>query len=299
VVLMQVRMSSAPAQVARSAGQLGDCTGDGYIPILVVPYMTAAGAETADRLLLNWIDLSGNARVRAQNLYVLVQGRPNAFPARGRPSSPFAPRSSRVTRQLLSGPQRWWTQKELAGLTALDDGSVSRTVRRLDEQFLLERRARQLRPSDPDLLLDAWAQDYRFDAHDIVPAHLSGSGIEAVRTLAARLEALNVRYALTGLPAAWLMDHFARFRLITVYINGDPRDVADHLDARREPAGANVQLVGPADTGVFAGAQDYDGLRCVTPVQAYLDLLHLPERAAEAAQRLRARHLRWREGGGE
>lgn len=295
VVVMQVKTSSAPGQVARAAEQLS-CERGGLIQALVVPYMTAAGAETAEQARLNWIDLSGNASVRAENLYVRVQGRADQFRRRGRPSSPFAPRSSRVTRQLLSDPQRWWTQKELAGLTGLDDGSVSRTVRRLDEQFLLERRARQLRPSDPDLLLDAWAQDYRFDAHDIVPAHVSGSGIEVARTLAAKLEALDVGYALTGLPAAWLMDQFARFRLSTVYVEGDPREVADGLGARRAAAGANVQLVGSSDAGVFAGAEDRDGLCCVAPVQAYLDLLHLPERAAEAAQQLRARHLRWRDG---
>jgi hypothetical protein len=164
-----------------------------------------------------------------------------------------------VTRALLLDPGRWWVQKELAAVTGLDDGNVSRVVRRLDEEFLLARRNRELRPHDPDLLLDAWAQDYRFDSHDILPAHLSASGIELARVLAGRLESLNIHHAFTGLPAAWVMDQFARFRLTTVYIDGDPRDAIERLGLRGEAKGANIQLVGPNDAGVFIGERGLSG----------------------------------------
>lgn len=61
----------------------------------------------------------------------------------------------------------------------------------------------------------------------------------------------------------------------------------------RPPVGANVQMVGPNDAGVYTGGGEYGGLRCAAPVQVYLDLLQLPERASEAAQHLRAYYLRW------
>jgi hypothetical protein len=92
------------------------------------------------------------------------------------------------------------------------------------------------------------------------------------------------------------MDQFARFRLTTVYVAGDPRDAAELLGIRPGARGANVQLVGPNDSGVFDGEEARSGLRCVAPVQVYLDLLQLPERASEAAEHLRARHLRWEHG---
>lgn len=294
VLMMEVKNSSRPGQVAHAAEQLLACADEGVVPVLVVPFMSRAGAETADRMRLNWIDLSGNAHVRAANLHVWVRGRPNELGSRGRPSSPFAPKSARVTRTLLLDPGRWWVQKDLAAVTGLDDGNVSRIVRRLDDEFLLERRGRELCPRDPDLLLDAWAQDYRFDGHDILPGHLSGSGVELARVLAERLESLNIQHAFTGLPAAWVMDQFARFRLVTVYVDGDPREAAERLGVRRAAKGANLQLVGPNDVGVFSGEHDHGGLRCVAPVQVYLDLLQLPERATEAAQHLRTHQLRWR-----
>jgi hypothetical protein len=294
--LFEVKSSSRPAQVAGAAELLSAYGGEGVIPVLVVPFMSASGAAAAARAGLNWIDLSGNAHVRAGDLHWIVQGRPDGLRARGRPSSPFAPRSARVTRTLLLDARRWWVQRDLATVTGLDDGSVSRIVRRLDDEFLLERRDRELRPGDPDLLLDTWAQDYRFGNHDIVPGHLSGVGIDLARVVAERLDSSDVHHAFTGLPAAWVMDQFARFRLTTVYVAGDPRDAAELLGIRPGARGANVQLVGPNDSGVFDGEEARSGLRCVAPVQVYLDLLQLPERASEAAEHLRVRHLRWERG---
>lgn len=289
----EIKSSSRPGQIEGAAVRL-DALGDaGAIPVLVVPFMSKGGAEAADRAGLNWVDLSGNAHIRAENLHVWVQGRPNEFRSAGRPSSPFAPKSARVSRVLLLDPSRWWRQKDLAHATGLDDGNISRIVRRLDEELLLERRDRELRPRDPDLLLDAWAQDYRFDRHDAVASHISGSGIEVARSLTDRLGELKIHHAFTGLAAAWAIDQFARFRLTTVYVDEDPRLVADRLAIRQEPTGANLHLVGPDDIGVFAGERDRDGLPCVSAVQVYLDLLHLPERAGEAARHLHDRQLLW------
>ncbi len=295
--VFQIKASSQPGRVADVASRMRDLRRDDTIPVLVVPYMTPAGARAAEEAGLSWIDLSGNARIRSDDLYVRVEGRPNQFRSRGRPSSPFAPKSARVTRVLLEDPGRWWRQKELVAATGLDDGSVSRIVRRLDEELLLERRERELRPRDPDRLLDAWAQDYRFTHHDVLTCHISGSGIELARDLALRLGALDVRHAFTGLPAAWAIDHFARFRLTTVYVEGDPRDAAKRLELRQSSAGANVQLVGPDDLGVFIGEHPHDGLNCVSSAQVYLDLLHLPERAPEAAEHLRHHHLQYAPAG--
>jgi hypothetical protein len=289
--VVEVKSSSRPGRVLDAAQQLRHYAGDEAIPLLVVPYMSEAGARAAENAGVNWIDLSGNASIRAENLHVWVQGRPNAYPSRGRPSSPFAPKSARVARVLLLDPARWWRQKDLVEETGLDDGTVSRVVRRLDDELLLEARGHELRPRDPGLLLDAWAEDYRFDRHDVVAGHMSGSGIEVARKIAEHLQEEDVHHAFSGLSAAWAMDRFARFRLNTVYVEGDPRDAADALDIRRSERGANVQIVGPDDVGVFAGERVCDDLNCVSPAQVYLDLLQLPERAEEAARHLRAEHI--------
>lgn len=290
--LIEVKPSSSPGTVAVAAEQLARLRPDGLL-LLAVPFMTPAGAKAAAERELNWIDLSGNAHIRDDNLFISVEGRPTQFASRGRPSSPFAPKSSRVARCLLLDPSRWWRQNKLAETTHLDDGHVSRIVRRLDSDALLDRDHGLLRPRDPHLLLDAWADDYRFDRHDIVIGHLTGSGIELTRAIHDGLIGDGISHAFTGLPAAWALDRFARFRLNSVYVHGDPRDAAQALELRRNESGANVQLIGPNDPGVFDGAHNVDDLPCVSPVQAYLDLGHLPERAHEAARQLRDDGLLW------
>jgi hypothetical protein len=293
--VVEVKNSSSPGAVAAVADRLHHVElGDpDAVPLLVVPHMTNAGAEAAARRHLNWVDLSGNARLRDQDLYVWVQGRPNRYPKRGRPSSPFAPKSARATRLMLIDPWRWWRQADLAEATGLDDGHLSRVVRRLDDDELLDHRGSEFRPRDPERLLDAWAGDYRFDRHDIVVGHLTGSGAELASELNARLTGVDVQHAFTGLPAAWVLDRHARFRLCSIYVEGDPRDAAEKIDMRRNEQGANVQLIGPDDDGVFEGQREVSGLPCVSPAQIYLDLLHLPERAKEAAAQLRDDRRLW------
>jgi hypothetical protein len=242
---VEAKNSSSPGVVAETATRFGAQTPSDAVPVLVVPYMTPAGAKAAADRGLNWIDLSGNAHLRDDELYVRVHGRPNRFAAPGRPSSPFAPKSSRVPRLLLLDPGRWWMQKELANRTRLDRGHVSRIVRRLDSDALLERDGSRLRPRDPDLLLDAWADDYRFERHDIIAGHLSGTGVELATECHERLDGEGIAHAFTGLAAAWAIDGFARFRLISVYVSGDPRAAADALGLRRNERGANVQVSAP------------------------------------------------------
>lgn len=117
--------------------------------------------------------------------------------------------------------------------------------------------------------------------------------VELAQELDAHLEIAGIDHAFTGLPAAWALDPFARFRLVSVYVTGDPRVAADAVGLRRNERGANVQIIGPDDRGVFDGWRTIEDLPCVGPVQVYLDLGHLPERAAEAAEHLRAEGGLW------
>ena len=97
---------------------------------------------------------------------------------------------------------------------------------------------------------------------------------------------------MTALPAAWLWTRYAGFRLSTVYLSVDPSaGLKEDLGFREEHRGANTWLVVPNDEGVFDGAELVDDIRCVHPVQAYVDLKNHPERAAEAASELRRRLL--------
>ena len=105
------------------------------------------------------------------------------------------------------------------------------------------------------LLLDAWKARYDFNRHDIRTGHVPArSGEEFVARLADACDNANVRYALTGLSAAWLYAPFAAFRLVTVYVGQYlDDDFLSHLDWTEESRGANLWLISPNDEGVWDG----------------------------------------------
>lgn len=260
------------------------------IPLVAVPYMSSGGREICERAGIGWIDLSGNARIVAPGLRVQVTGEPNRFIRPGRKASAFAPVASRVARWLLINTGREASQREIAEAVNLSEGYVSRIVARLLHDGLVTKdESGRIQTRDPNLLLDAWREDYQFERHHIVRGHIAmRSGSEVLRHLAGILDAHGIRYAATGLAAAWLFTHQVSFRLVTIYVEQPPRAELLHQALfRAEPRGANLWLVLPKDLGVFDGAQAHSGIQCVHPVQAYLDLKGHPERAGEAAAELR------------
>ena len=259
-----------------------------FIPLLVVPYMTAAGMKRCRQAEMHWLDLSGNASIHLDGVTIEIEGKPNAYPQRGRPASVFAPKSARISRWLLMHPDEFFSQRELAKATNMDEGFTSRIVTQMQDQQLIERdRKGRIRPRDAELLLEAWSEEYDFFKHQVVRGHISTrSSEQLLQKLGETLKGLE--YAMTGLAAAWLLDGFAGFRLVTLYGNEEVFEVLkSQLHFRQEERGANVWLVHPNDEGVFHGSHEQQDVLHVHPVQVWLDLKSQPERASEAATHLR------------
>lgn len=296
VFLVEVKGDPSPTSIEAALAHLRKQPEDSATSLVVVPHMTPAGAERCEAEGVAWADLSGNAHVASHtpdgDLYVHVSGLPNAFETRGRPRNAFAPKSARLTRTLLAAPGAVWTQKELAEATDLDAGHLSRIVKRLLSADLVARDDDGLvSVADPRRLLDAWANGNAF-RHEVIEGHVSGrSGEERARRLAEVLDQHGVPHALTGLAAAWAYTQAAGFRLVTCYVTRDkhpnPAAVASEIGFRTDTRAPNVRLLVPDDRGVFDGARHVNGLRCVAPSQAYVDLEHDPERAAELQDALR------------
>jgi hypothetical protein len=289
-------LSSVAEAVGRIHRYARDLNEDS-IPLLAVPFMGPAGREYCGEEQVGWLDLSGNAEILAPGIRVRLNGHPNRFKRPGRPSSVFAPKSSRIARWLLMHPHRAMTQREIARATDMDEGYTSRIVARLEEDgFIAREPGGAIRARDPDLLLDAWREDYDFLKHEIVRGHVvSRTSNALLQLLAEGFQEQETEYAATGLAAAWQLSRFAGFRTVTMYVADRPSpQVLEHMGFRESVPGANVWLVVPSDSGVFHGAADREGVSCVHPVQVYLDLKGHPERSSEAAAQLRTDFLRWR-----
>jgi len=279
----QVRV--AARRVARTA-----------VPVIAVPFMAEGGKRLCQQAAVSWFDLSGNAHIVAPGLRIEIDGKPNMFKRRGRPSTVFAPKSSRIVRALLLDVKDSLSQRELARRTGLDEGFTSKVVRRLESDEMIERGSDgAVHVVNPDAVLDAWRESYDFSKHRVIAGHATArSGDELLGSVAAVLRAQQLDYAATGLAGAWLLTRFAAFRLTTIFVPEEPSTAAlTAIGFRPEERGANLWFVIPNDEGVFTGAAVVDGVECVHPVQAYLDLKSHPERSTEAAEELRTRQLQW------
>ena len=265
------------------------------MPILAVPYMGEAAQELCAQAELPWLDLSGNARIVVPGIFYQNLGNPNRFRRPGRPESAFGPKGARITRRLLMEPSMPVRQRALAFGTGLDEGHTSRIIGKLLEVGLVERSEDGIRVIDANALLAAWRDDYRFDRHHVIRGHIAArGGDQLIQSISEVLSRSEEPYAATALPAAWLWTRYAGFRLSTVYLSNPPSArLKEELGFREEARGANTWLVVPNDEGVFDGAELVDGIRCVHPVQAYVDLKDHPERASDAAEELRRRFF-WR-----
>lgn len=267
------------------------------VPLLVVPFMGPTGRTLCDEEKCSWLDLSGNANIRAPGLHIRIEGKPNRFKRRGRPASAFSPMASRVTRHLLTHRNDDFSQRLIAHSTGVDEGYVSRIVRNLTDQGLLEKHGSLIRVPQPGHLLRAWLDDYDFDKHRRITGHVPArDGVELTRMLADALANQPHRppYAATGLAAAWCLGRYAAFRTASFYVHDEHAlDDLRHLSFRRTDRGANVWMLVPADRSVFEGVVTRDTVHCVATVQVYLDLHAHSERAREVAREVQERYLDW------
>lgn len=301
VFSVEYKRSGAAQFVIGAIEKLSKNTGkisENAIPVVAVPFMGETGRHLCEEKKISWLDLSGNADITAPGLRIYVEGKPNKFKSVGRPKDIFAPKSSRITRHLLIDPERYITQRELTNETNLDEGLVSRVVREMEKSRLLQRdsSAGGVKPKDPDILLDAWHENYIFSKHHIIKGFVAErTGNLAMKNLVETFKNNNVNYALTGLSAAWMLSSFAAYRTASMYLSEEPsEELLQKANFTQGEKGSNVWLVVPNDEGVFDGVFFQEGVRCVHPVQIYLDLKGHPERAKEAAERLREEFLTWK-----
>jgi len=292
---LAISRSGTLGQVAQALEQLNKHAARFRQPLLVVPYMSSAGKAYCRDRAVSWVDLSGNARVKVPGWLVKATGFKNRFTSRPPQVSVFAPKGSRIVRQLLIDPERGYQQKDLVEITHLRQGWVSRLVRSLREAGYLQPDTRLVRVARPGELLHDWHERYDFEKHSLLRGHVSArSGPSLLRGISAHLRRSGIDHAATGLAGAWLLTHFADFRLVTLYVKRQPtnRELSE-IRFRQTDRGSNLWLVSPNDEGVFAGSRPMDTVPCVHPVQNYLDLKGHPERAKDAAEELCTQRLSW------
>jgi DNA-binding MarR family transcriptional regulator len=217
--------------------------------------------------------------------------------SRAASASPFAIRSSRVARWLLLNAEAEPSLRDIGAAVELSESMVSRTVRALAEESLVEvaadprdARRRRVRLRDAGGLLDAFE---RADAARRVRRQTWDIGARDVDRVLDRLgragSHLGAPYAVGGVAGASLLRRAVEPAAVDVWIQRTDIDrwieelVA--VPARPGPATLTAQLA--PDPFVLGLGTSVDRITIADPVQLYLDCRRAGERALEAAEVIR------------
>jgi len=291
--LIEYKKAGDLGYVMKGIGQLNkfEINKENIVKILVVPYMYKLGRKKCEEAKVSWLDLSGNANIKGPNIRIIIDNQSNLFKRPGRSTSVFAPKSSRVTRFLLYNSQGAFSQREISLQTDLDEGYVSRIVGSLQELELVTKDdSGNITNRNPETLLDAWLEKYDLSKHNVIKGYIPArSGQLLMQHINNFLKKEGINFAITGLSAAWLYNHFASFRTVTVYSEKSvSSELLSNLDFSESDIGYNTIIASPNDTSVLWNLSEIEDIKCVHPIQAYLDLKGQPERSQEAMSQLKS-----------
>ncbi len=244
-----------------------------------------------------FIDSTGNAELllRRPGLYVRTEGAdrdPDPHPRTG---------------PTLRGPGAWsllrtlievtppYTAGELAAALSIDDGYVSRSLKVLRDERLIDRQ-----PRGPVTAVDWEAVLRRLtDTYSLLDASETSTWIATAgpEQLIDDLAGAEVRqWVLTGSFVASSIAPVAAPELAVIYTD-DPERLAKNARLLPATSGANVILARPYDPIVYIRGRTVDGIPVVSVAQAAADLLTGPGRMPQEGEALvawmRGNERRW------
>lgn len=278
-------LMAAPVVGARARQLLAD-EGIGWIELGTRECLIAMGALRVERLPARRgaVRVTGGGTIRVAGAA--------SDPSRRYVADLFSGKALRIVRWLLINPEREWTLDDMVSAARASPGFVSRTFATLERDAYMERERGASRVRDAERLLGAWAAappppDRVESRVSLLPTP------QAILGVIGELPAAT-RYALTAEAAAEQVAPFARFSRVEMYID-ETETWERALDLTPVPRGGNVDLIVPADAGVFDGSVQAGALVLVSRPQLYVDLKRRAGPASEAADFLRDRAAIWPE----
>lgn len=260
-------------------------------PLVVVPYLSPERLRELERAGVSGIDLSGNALVVVSGkLLVLRTGAPNKF----RESYPirevYRGNTSLVARALLLRPQTESLAdldrfiRERRGRITLT--TISKALRRLEDDVLVERRGGWARLLQPEPLLDKLAGAYRPPK---VLRRVVGSTSLDRAALAARFTTVPARTVLTGQSSTDRYAVMGREERVRFYTDSSVALLGtlggEFTEGERF---ANLELIETDDPTAYFDVRRRGDLPFASPIQTYLELASGEKREKETAEQVRA-----------
>jgi len=299
-LVMEVRERPHLVDLRLAAGQLKRYAGPNRIPLVVAHFMGPNRRALLKGMGIGYIDMAGNAYLRAPGILVEREGKRNPFFYGHEGLNPYSDKASIVLRVLMHEPGRKWRIREIAKAGGISPGWVSRIVDSLVERGLIEFSRQNgvalLRAED---MLKEWSDVYDWHRSKFHYYYCHALDFREVLDKVGRLDQGKPgRVALGFQAGAYLVSPYAAFNQVHVLVDGSAFDSLRPdierqlgLEPRRE--GANLILVRPyyRHSALF-GARKLENWWVVSDVQLYLDLNKYPLRGQEQAEHLLEKVIR-------
>ena len=210
----------------------------------------------------------------------------------------FSGKAADIIRVLLVNYPTTWALRGLSTESGTALGWTHEVCKALiQERFAIRESERQeIKLMDPLVLLKGWANNSNFTAYNRFIDYYSSD--EDVTKLFNRLRGVTEpSYAVTGLAGALLVAPFVRPTNVHIYVKNedDAKTWAKQLGLMLIEDNGNVKFAIASGRDVFYGSREVDGVKVVSDVQLYDDLLNYPGRGEEAAgELLKVIEKRWR-----
>lgn len=281
--------------IAQARMQLERATGHprwrNHEPLIAVDRMGRAGEALCKEYRLNWLDLSGNAEIRADNLLIRVRGKRATIAVEPRQQfNPFSRSASRIVHALLVHRSDSLSQRELSELAFQPKGAVSKSISVLQEMGLIEEvqvaRTSRVRVTNWQALLDAWYETYKRPQPYGFGLSAAGDGVRTMKEISEVLNSSGTQAIFGGLSAAAEYTRFGGFRRVLVYVDSLSTKARLTFNVSDDPRGRNILFV-RKDSNAEIGADQHGSLRLTSPYLTLLDLRFEPERSEEASEAMR------------
>lgn len=259
--------------------------------IVAAPYISAESAAILSAENIGFIDFVGNCRINFGGIFIERSGQPAPAATRREQRSLFTPKATRVIRVLLENPKKKWRVSELAkeaGVSLGQSFNVKKLL--LDREFVVADDD-GIVLKHPERLLNGWAVAY-VPRKNWSEYFTLKSPAEFEAELAKFCSGKNIPYALMGFSAASRYAPAVRSNRAMAYVSDDPDAIARELGLKAVTSGANIVFAFPTDDSIYYASQDIDGMKIVSPLQAYLDLAGFRGRGFEAAQTILERKVK-------
>ena len=291
VFAAEVKGSLTPRTLRHALQDGGKVAGEKVerLRMIIAPYLSPDALAILANAEVSGVDLSGNGVVVVPGEWFIFRtGEKNRYPASARIKSVYRGTSSLVARVFLSCP-------EFARFTDIPEeirrrgGSVtaptvSKVLRQLEEDLVVERVGPRFRLLDADRLLGRLVENHRTRITSKVRGTFTDPS-DTPSTLRSRAESTDTKLVRRD---EHIYVNAPRGDDVMTYYTQSIARVLHGSSFVEEPRFGDVELLQTSQQEVFFDARENSGWLCCSPLQIYLELANGGKREREIAESMRA-----------